>query len=1165
MEKFLFIFKKKAKQKKLIRFMKCCLIFIILGIGSCFANETYSQRTFFTFEYKNRAVKEIIREIEQSSEYIFFYMDNSVNVNRKVSVKVDNERVEKVLDQLFSGTRNQYYVSDRQIIISSAKAPEPVNTAPVVQQQSRTITGVVRDASGPVIGANVLVRGTTNGDVTNIDGQFTISNVPANAVLQISFIGYISQEVSVGNRTQFDIIIQEDIEALEEVVVVGYGTLRKKDVTGSVGQVSTSTLENQVVRNIDQALTGQIAGVQVISKSGMPGEAPMIRIRGVGSITAESTPLYVVDGFPSSDIRTLNPADIESLDILKDASATAIYGSRGSNGVIIINTKRGVAGKPTISADISYGISKVAYIPPMMNGPELAQYAYDALKNRNLDEGRDISNPDPTQWYRPLPEPMWNVVNGSHVVDCDMVREILRTAPEMSYKVSVNGGNESVRYLLSAEYLDQEGVVRNSNFDRLSIRANLDVKLSKRANLKFNLNPTFMNENLQNESGSGSYGNYMSSSPVNNAQLWPSYYPARGIFEEGTYELIREDKNGEYYMFDQNWSSHEWNPLARANETLDNRKSVRVFTNMSLDFNILDELRFNIMAGGTLSAMNEISFTPQLWAFQSGGSLNQATGRDDSEFRYNWSTEYTLHYNKIFGKHSIIGLAGFTAEASWSKSSYLTSNLYPNNLIPYLSAVAGALTNGTATLNETSLISYLTRINYNYDSKYYITASWRRDGSSRFGANKKYGNFPSVSVAWRVSGENFMKDVTFINDLKLRASWGRNGNNSIGNYRNIATIEYLRYILGNSLVQGYSPARLDNPDLTWETQTQTNGGLDLSILNNRLTFTFEYYFSKNTDLLLDVNIPSTTGFTRTMKNIGEVQNKGFDVNVTTVNIKNKGISWTTNFNISHYKNRVNKLGPEGDPIYPPSGMTGGYNITQIGSPVGMFFGFLTDGIFKNQAEVDKGPIVTPGTSTASRPGDVRYVDINGDGIIDNDDITVMGDPYPKFTYGMTNNVSWKNLTLSLSFYGSYGNEIINAAAVGTMNMRGNRVGQTATQLNYWKSEQEPGDGKAPRPNDVPTGGNRNTSQRYLEPGSFMRINNVRLNYAIPAKSLRDLTNVSSLQASVYVNVSNLYTFTDNVMCFNPDVSNSRSALNPGISFSDYPLPRTFVFGLNIKF
>ena len=1044
-------------------------------------------------------------------------------------------------------------------------ADVPSDLVSTFEQQGRTITGFVIDADGPIIGVNILVKGTMNGAITDVNGHFTITNVPNNAVLQVSYIGYLSQEVNTTNQSQINITLNEDIAALEEVVVVGYGTLRKKDLTGSVGQVSASTFENQVVRNVDQALTGQIAGVQVISKTGMPGEAPMIRIRGVGSITAESTPLYVVDGFPTDNIRTLNPADIESIDILKDASATAIYGSRGSNGVIIINTKRGAVGKPTITADVSYGLSQVAYIPPMMTGPELAQYAYDALKNRNLDEGRDISNPDPTKWYRALPAPMWNVVNGSMVVDCDMVREILRPANEFNYKVSINGGNESIRYLVSAEYLDQQGVVRNSDFDRLSLRANIDVKLGSKANLKLTLNPTFMNENLQTESGSGSYGNYMSGSPVNRAQLWPSYYPARGIFKEGTYDLISVDKNGEYYMFDQNWSSHEWNPLAQVNETMNNRQSTRIFANMSLDYNILKELRFNIMAGATLLASNQIRFEPRLWAFQSGGSINQPYGRDDSEFRYDWTTEYTLHYNKNFGKHSIIGLAGFTAEASRRKTSYLQSNLFPNNLIPYLSAVAGALTNGTAELNENSLISYLTRVNYNYDSKYYVTASWRRDGSSRFGMNKKYGNFPSVSLAWRISGENFMNDVSFINDLKLRASWGRNGNNSIGNYRNIATIDYQNYILGNALVQGYSPARLNNPDLTWETQTQTNGGLDLSILDSRLNITFEYYFSKNTDLLLDVNIPSTSGFTRTMKNIGEVQNKGFDFNVTTVNVKNKGFEWSTNFNVSHYKNRVNKLGPEGDPIYPPAGMTGGYNITQIGSPVGMFFGFLTDGIFRNQAEVDKGPIVTPGTSTASRPGDVRYVDLNGDGVIDNDDLTVMGDPYPKFTYGMTNNVKLKNLTLSVSFYGSYGNEIINAAAVGTMNMRGNRVNQSGTQLNYWKSEQEPGDGKAPRPNDVPTGGNRNTSQRYLETGSFMRINNLRLNYTIPTKAIRELTNSSSLRANVYVNVSNLHTFTDNKMCFNPDVSNSRSALNPGISFSDYPLPRTFVFGVNINF
>ncbi|MDR2968633.1 MAG: TonB-dependent receptor, partial [Tannerellaceae bacterium] len=426
------------------------------------------------------------------------------------------------------------------------------------------------------------------------------------------------------------------------------------------------------------------------------------------------------------------------------------------------------------------------------------------------------------------------------------------------------------------------------------------------------------------------------------------------------------------------------------------------------------------------------------------------------------------------------------------------------------------------------------------------------------GQNNKYGYFPSAALAWRVSGEDFLKDVSLINDLKLRVSYGTTGNNNIGGYNHIATISYLRTVLGGAPVQGYAPSRLDNPLLTWEVQTQVNGGLDFTILNNRLSLTLDYYRSRNTDLLLNVNIPATTGFTRTLKNIGEVQNRGFDVHLTTVNINSKNFRWSTNFNISHFTNEVVKLGPTGDPI------TSSSHITQIGQPIGMYYGYLTDGVFMNQAEVDRGPLFGSGTANQSRPGDIRFVDVNGDKIINSLDQDVMGNPYPDFYYGMTNDVSWKNLSLSVSFYGSYGNEILNLAGNGILNKRGNRVGQLATQLDFWKTEKEPGDGNTPRPNDASTGGNRNLSQHFIDKGSFLRINNLKLNYAVPVETLRNLFN-TNLSAQIYCNISNLYTFTNNETCFNPDVSNSRDALTPGVSYSDYPLPRTIVFGINLKF
>lgn len=1132
--------------------MRITLLLLFVLTFQLRAEHTYSQSTKVSLEMNNSTVEKILQTIEEKSDYYFLYNSKLINVDRRVSIRVKDATIASVLERLFKSEEVDYEVKGSQIILSPKEIYSQIAVvAESLQQQKKTITGIIVDAVGvPVIGANIIEAGTTNGTVTDIDGKFSLS-IENNASIHVSYIGYLEQDISTIGQNSFNITLLEDTKALEEVVVVGYGSMRKRDLTGSVGQVSSSVLESLATNRIEQALTGQVSGVQVISKSGMPGQSPIIRIRGIGSITAGSEPLYVIDGFPTDNIQTLNPSDIESIDILKDASSTAIYGSRGSNGVIIINTKRGITGKPIITTDISYGVSKVYDIPRMMNGPELAEYAYWSVRNRNLDLGvtnEVLDNTVPTKWPRlALPNPQWEVINGTKIVDFDMVREILRTAPENRYMIGVNGGSENVQYLLSAEYLNQQGVVKNSNFDRLSLRANVDVKLSKRTSIKFNLNPSFTNENMSYESSSDNYGGYMSGSPVNRAQLWPSYFPAR-------------DENGEYFMFNHNDASQEWNPLAQVNEVLNNRKRARIFTNLVLDYQIYNDLRFNVMIGGTISNSTSTRFEPRLPVFSSGGDYyNIAFGRDESSMNLNWITEYTLHYNKTINRHNIQALGGFTAQADWLKGSSLGSNRYPNNLIPYLSAVAGILSEGYANVNEWSMVSYLTRLNYNYDSKYYLTASWRADGSSRFGLDNKYGYFPSVSFAWRMSQENFLRDFKNLNDLKLRISYGHTGNNNIGNYDHIATIEYIRTALGGGAVEGYAPNRLSNPILTWEVQKQINAGLDFSILNNKLVLTFDYYRSRNTNLLLNVNIPATTGFTRTNKNIGEIENTGYDIQVRTENINTRNFRWSTNFNISAFKNKIIALGPEGDPIRSTA------HITQIGRPIGMFYGYKIDGVFMNQAEVDKGPIFGRGTSNQSRPGDLRFVDTNDDGIINSLDQVEMGNPHPDFTYGMTNNVSWKNISMSVSFYGSYGNEILNLAAVGILNKRGNRVGQLATQLNHWKTAEEPGDGKAPRPNDASTGGNRQISQHFIDTGSFLRINNLRLNYDIPISEIKKLINVRSLQAQLYFNVANLYTFTNNKTSFNPDVSNSTASLTPGVSFSDYPLPRTYLLGINIKF
>ncbi len=1013
------------------------------------------------------------------------------------------------------------------------------------------IKGIVTNDDGdPLPGVSVTVKNTktnfTAGTSTDSSGIFTFSRVSPGGPYTFIFstVGYESQPM-YGYNIKEDITLslavkmKQNASNLDQVVVVGYGTLRRKDLTGSVASVGAKEIKDLAVTRIDQALLGKLAGVQVKPVSGEPGVAPQIRIRGIGSISAGAGPLYVVDGFPTANIETLNPNDIETLDILKDASATAIYGSRGSNGVVIINTKRGKAGKPTITFDTYTGWQKVAKRPEFMTAMEQARYYYDGIRNRNIDEGRDVSGNYST-WFRKVPQEAIDVLEGRNTYDVDALDEVLRTAPQQQFQLTATGGNENIRYALSGEYFTQEGIVINSGFKRYSARANIDALLSKRLTVKVNLNPSFTDSRNVPTAGAGTGPN--------------DGIIAQAIIVNPWYPLI--DSTGNYFAFSNlAGSSNATNPLALANEIKAGQKGIRLLGNINAEYKILDELRLNVLLGSNLYSSRGRRFKPQLPAFFN----DPATGSDNTNFVTNWLTEYTLNYNKEFGAHNVSGLLGFTSQKEASESNFLATNKYPNNFVPYLSAAAGQITEGSSDTYKWSLISYLGRFNYNYKSRYYATASIRTDGSSRFGSQHKYGVFPSAALAWRISEETFFKKIVLLSELKLRASYGETGNNNIGNYDQYATINYERYTLGGSAVGAFAPSRLANPFLTWEKQKQINLGLDLALFNRRIALTVDRFYSRNYDLLLNVNVPDVTGFSTALKNIGEVKNNGWEFVLSTVNLNNK-FEWSTDFNLSTYKNEVVKLGPEGAPIY------SGGNVTMIGQPIGMFYGFINDGVFLNQKELDKGPIFSPGSPIRSRVGDSRFADISGpngvpDNIINSLDQTIMGSPYPDFYYGMTNNFSYKNLSLSVSLQGSQGNKVLSISRLGTLNTRG-RVRQLASSNAYWKSEQEPGDGQVPRPNDAPTGNNREPwNSRYLDYGTYMRINNINLSYQLPA----DISQKLRLNAiRFYTSANNPFLFTKNES-FNPDVSNSENPLTPGIDNNNYPLAKSIVMGLNISF
>ena len=1027
----------------------------------------------------------------------------------------------------------------------------PQTLSPVVQDRTVekppvvdiSIQGMVSDEKGESLpGVSIVLKGTQKGTTSDVNGRYKLDVPNAASTLIFSFVGYTSQEVVVDSRTSINITLKADDKTLNEVVVIGYGAVQRKDLTGSVSSVGSKDIQELAVARADQALIGKVAGVQVKTVTGEPGAAPQIRIRGIGSISAGATPLYVIDGFPTGSIETLNSSDIESIDVLKDASATAIYGSRGSNGVIIINTKRGSSGKASISFNTYHGWQQVSKIPKFMNAREQAQYHYEGIRQNNIDLGNDVSGA-PGSWKVPVPPYTLGVLNGSVTYDRFALDDVLRTAPQHNYQLSATGGNDAIKYALSGEYFSQDGIVVGSSFNRYSLRANIDARLSDRINVRMNLNPSFIDRNLLTASGSSSSANEgVIGSAIGVTPMYPVYNP-----------------DGTYFVFipGLDVTSNAMNPAALAREITNKQKQIGLLANVNLEYKLTNDLKLNILGGTVLQSNKGYRFKPQIPAF-----FNEpAVGTDNVLNSYNWLTEYTLNYTKRFGNHNIAALAGFTSQKETNEVNTLTSNRYPNNLVPTLNAASGVITNGSSEIYQWSLLSYLGRINYNYNNKYYVTASFRTDGSSRFGVERKYGLFPSAALAWRISDENFLKSVSFLSELKLRLSYGETGNNNIGNYEQFSTINYDRTILGGAVTGGFSQAKPANPLLTWEKQRQLNMGFDASFFKNRLTVNVDYFKSSNTDLLLNVNVPDVTGFSTSLQNIGEVQNSGLDLVISTINVDKKDIQWSTDFNISTFKNKVVRLGPTGDPIY-----GGNSHITQIGQPIGMFYGWITDGIFLNQEELAKGPVFNPGGVDRSRAGDIRFKDISGpngqpDGVISSLDKTIIGSPYPDFYYGLTNRLSYKKLSLSVSLQGSQGAQIFADSRSATMATRG-RFPQLALLNNYWKSDQEPGDGKTPRPNNAPTGNIRGQySTWFLDSGSYLRINNITLGYVLP-NVVSDKLHLRSVR--LYVTATNPFLFTKNTG-FNPEASNLDDPLRPGRELNDYPIPKGLVVGINVSF
>ncbi len=1034
-----------------------------------------------------------------------------------------------------------------------------VASVSVAQQKAvaLNVSGTVTDQTGePLIGVSVLLKGTTMGVVTDLDGNYSLKGAPGDGILVFSYMGFATQEIAINGKTSINVQLQDDTELLDELVVVGYGVQKKRDVSTAISQLKAEDMANLPSSDFRQSMAGKMPGVQVMQTSGDPeGNNIMIRVRGVSSATAGNDPLYIVDGVPmESGLSNINPSDIESLEVLKDASAAAIYGSRGSNGVIIITTKNGSSDHATVSYDGWMSIDNVSKKIDLMNAYQYAELSAEAHTNAYLDlhpGGTEAngSRPESFSNYPVELEPYLQGVPG--LTDTDWQDAIFRTGFSTNHNISVSGKTGDTKYFVSANYMSKEGVIINSDLKKYSFRLNLDGKY-KRLSYGANMSPSYSVSNRVNASGSYSSGGVVQSALVS-CPIWPVYN------EDGSYNW---QGNG-YWRIGNDYQHNEvLNPVALATLIKDKVTRFNFTGRVFVGFDFGGGLRFQTSFGGNYYGASNEYYRPSSLPLLGKDYYDQASnpvGEASTSSTYNWLVENQLTWSRDFGKHSITAVAVQSAQKESVKGVWVQATDYPNDYIQTITG--GTVSDGSSQTTQWSLASYLARVQYSYDSKYMLSAAIRADGSSRFGKNNRWGYFPSASVAWRFTNEDFIHKISalkWLEDGKLRFSYGETGNFSIGNYEHLSTMGIENYILGEgsgSLVSGYKPTSVDNPDLTWEKTRMINVGLDLLAFDGYISFTGEFYNADTYDMLQNVLVPRSAGYGTTLMNIGKVNNHGVELTLGSRHSYANGLSYTFNATWAKNWNEVKALGENNAPIISSGSVEHAYYITEVGKPIGSYYLLVQDGIFESEEELRAYPHFDN-----AKPGDFKFVDVNGDGVLDvNTDRAVVGNYMPDFSYGFNGQLSWKGLDLSFAFQGVYGNEILNLNRRYLDNMEGNTNG-TVASLNRWHSPDDPGDGLTNRANRKQTGYNSRTSTWHLEDGSYLRLQNLTVGYTLPSKWTRK---VHIDKCRIYFSGNNLVTWTK-YSGYNPEVSlRNSNALTPGEDYGTYPLSRTFMIGVNI--
>lgn len=1221
------LFKKRSLFKRFILYRLTMLSLMI--IYTFFFSITFAQEKKMSIEIKDRPLSEILNMIELKTGYSFLVRSNDVDLKQMYTVEAKNKSVEEILSKLFKNTDINYKIEGKNV---SVFIPKRAQNSDTNQEKTETINGfVVDENSTPIIGASIIIENTHDGTITNVDGKFSLK-APTDSKLIVSYIGYRAEKISINGKKSIDITLFEDSRKLDEVVVIGYGTARKSDLIGSVASIKANELAISKP-TMDQALIGRAAGVEIRQQTGAPGQSATIRIRGVNSIYSATGPLWVVDGYPvSSEDNTINPDDIESIEILKDAASAAIYGSRAAGGVIMVTTKRGTKDKPKVELSFQHSSQELAKKLKMFDALEYASFNRDGYNNAYFDQLRagkkytdangnvDILScwnhsrkDDELIRYNTIGttayNPSWYVAANPYNSNTDWQNEVFNSAPMDRVSISVTGGSTGSKFMFSASYLNQEGIIAPSGSKTLTARLNVDFDVTKKISFAVNSSMSYSVRKDVNTDGNPNSGAIIATALM--ATPYAPAYRNDGItnqdgsnyFPDLGYVIGHTVRNvGSYAITGDDSSKGIQNPLIVSHGIKDNFITNRYNINAVLSYKIIEGLTAKVNAGTQFLNQIEDYYRPGWFGNGTypGGDYIQGhlvSAENNRDYNMDWLVEGTLNYNKKIGKGELNAVAGYSAQEKNYFNLDASGNLYSDDRIPYISGVSvgsnASIMDGRTAQTDViswSMLSAFGRVIYNYDKRYNISLTLRSDGSSRFGYEKRWGYFPSVSAGWTFSNEQFFKPLADVVTGKIRASWGISGNNNIGNYSYYVGTTTTNYPFNGSITgnTGLYENGFGDAGIHWEKTAQTNIGLDLTFLNGKLNLIGNYYSSIASDLLYKQYVGPYTNSTSVQTNLvgARVYNTGFDVQVDANIIQNKDWKWNLGFNISSNKNDVEGILTRINTYMKSTYLT---NITDNGLPISSFYGMVSDGLINKadfaliQQDANNWNPTTgkydklSGTYTRQGPavytpdydklyiGDVKWKDVNGDGVITPDDRKVIGSPFPDFTYGINSSLSYKNFRLSATLVGQQGGQVINFLRdYYTGNLEGGVNQQYELAIN--RSNYDPttdtdtGDGVTTRANRYQTINLKNQfSTRSMEDATFLRCSNLTLGYTLPTKLSKALT-FSRLY--IYASADNLFTITK-YTGYNPEVSTGATTIQQGIDFGTYPLARTYNLGINI--